>query len=194
MVLISVLSGAYYMHTQKYQMAVNVSVYDENSIDFPSKKVWLDASMWLTTSQYIKVNDFFLINKKFPPIEDLNTVYVTTELQFAIDKLGNSFPELQTLKNMDTLKFSDLMENKMSYEYIYSQFDQKSLKPEHDMFLISFLYNGNKYEVKMIREICNGSYLYSSLGGIYKEGGWHKANRDFLTYRDYLAGKIDSYK
>ncbi|MDC9596868.1 hypothetical protein [Xenorhabdus anantnagensis] len=182
------------MNTQKYQMAVNVSVYDENSIDFPSKKVWLDASMWLTTSQYIKINDFFLINKKFPPIEDLNTVYVTTELQFAIDRLGNSFPELQTLKNMDPLKFSDLMNNKMSYEYIYSQFDQESLKPEQDMFLISFLYNGNKYEVRMIREICNGSYLYSSLGGIYKEGGWHKSNMDFLTYRDYLSGKIDSYK
>jgi hypothetical protein len=179
---------------QKYQMAVNVSVYDEKSIDFPSKKVVFDASEWLKNPQYIKVNDFLLINKKINPIEDLNTIYITTELQFEIDKLESDFPELQKLKNMDALEFSDLIENKMSYEYIYSQFDKKSLKPEQDVFLISFLYNGNKYEVEMIRKICNGKFLYTSLSGIYKEGEWYKSNMNFLTYRDYLAGKIDSYK
>ncbi|MCC8367581.1 hypothetical protein J8V57_15115 [Xenorhabdus sp. PB61.4] len=182
------------MHMQKYQMAVNVSVYDENSIDFPSKKVVFDASKWLKEHQYIKVNDFFLINKKFPPIEDLNTTYITTELQFEIDKLESGFPELRALKNMDALEFSDLMENKINYEYLYSQFDQKSLKPEQDIFLISFLYGENKYEVEMIRKTCEGIYLYTSLSGVYKEGGWHESNRNFLTYRDYLSGKIDSYK
>ncbi|WP_099138892.1 hypothetical protein [Xenorhabdus szentirmaii] len=194
MVLISVLSGAYYMYMQKYQMAVNVSVYDENSIDFPSKKIWFDASKWLTTSQYIKVNDFYLINKKFTSIENLNTVYVTMALQSGIDRIGANIPELHTLKNMDPIKFFDLMENKMSYEYIYTKFDEKSLKPTRDFFLIKFIYKEDKYELLTNRRASEGNYFFDVYDQVYRYNKWHKSNKDLLTYRDYLEGKIDSYK
>ncbi|MDE9539598.1 hypothetical protein [Xenorhabdus bovienii] len=182
------------MHTQKYQMAVNVSVYDESSLDFPSKKVWFDASEWLKSSQYIRVNDFYLIDKKFTPIEDLNTVFVTMALQSEIDDIGAGFPELHVLKDMEPIKFRHFMEGNLSYEYVYTKFDEESLKPIRDLFLIKFIYKEKKYELLAIRKKSNGKYFYTPVSGIYKENGWHKENNDLLTYRNYLAGNIGSYK
>ncbi|WP_187654852.1 hypothetical protein [Xenorhabdus sp. PB62.4] len=41
-----VFSGSYYAYMKKYQMAMLVPSYDENSLEYPSKKVWFDASEW----------------------------------------------------------------------------------------------------------------------------------------------------
>ncbi|MDE9488136.1 hypothetical protein [Xenorhabdus bovienii] len=186
--LISIISGAYYIHMQKYQMAVLVPSYDENSSEFPNKKVWFDASEWLSTNQYIKVNDFYLINKRGVTIDNLNSTYITMQLQYKIDD-SESFFELKALKNMDPVIFFNLMKNKISYEYLYTQFDDKSLKPVQDIFLIKFSYKEKNYEVFTIRELHNNEHIYSCIEFIYKEGEWHKSNRNLLTYRDYLADK-----
>ncbi|MDE9488135.1 hypothetical protein [Xenorhabdus bovienii] len=125
-------------------MAVLVPPYDENFSEFPSKRIWFDASEWLATSQYIKVNDFFLINKNFNPIEPINSIDVlkslkiTRTLQDEIDD-SRKFPKLDVLKNMKSIDFLLLMQDKMSYEYVYTEFDEESLKPVRDFFLLNFL-------------------------------------------------------
>ncbi|MDE9563544.1 hypothetical protein KKI93_05555 [Xenorhabdus bovienii] len=198
--LILFLLGVYYMYMQKYQMYVRVTSYDENSSEFPSKKVWFDASEWLSTSQYIKVSDFFLINKKFNPIEPINSIEVLKALKIirpirsAIDDSKYTFPEIHALKNMNGIEFIELMKEGISYEYIYTQFDEESLKPNQDLFLIRFIHNEKKYELLIARKLYNNEYTYDKLSFLYKENEWHKRNKDILTYRDYLEGKIDSYK
>ncbi|MDX8001121.1 hypothetical protein FE394_18500 [Xenorhabdus sp. Reich] len=188
--------GGYYMYMQKYQMYIRVTSYDENSSEFPSKKVWFDASEWLNSPQYIKVHDTYLINKKYIPIENLDTwgtLGITIKLQ---DKIDNSseFYELNVLKNMETINFLNLMKDKMSYEYIYTKFDEESLKPVLDFFLIKFPCKGKRYELLMMRRLSGNDYVYDHYDFIYKENEWHKHNNNIMTYRDYLAGKIDSYK
>ncbi|MDR0218920.1 MAG: hypothetical protein LBI71_08575 [Enterobacteriaceae bacterium] len=184
------------MYTQKYQMAVLVPSYDESSSEYPNKKVWFDASEWLSTSQYIKVSDFFLINKKFTPIEDLNTLQmlsITTALQDEIDN-SREFSDLLALKNIGMIDFLNLMKDKINYEYIYSEFDEESLKPIRDFFLIKFTYKERKYELFVRRKISDGEYVYDHFYPIYRENEWHKKNKNIITYRDYLEGKIDSYQ
>ncbi|MBD2781609.1 hypothetical protein [Xenorhabdus szentirmaii] len=185
--------GAYYMNMQKYQMYVRVTSYDENSPEFPSKKVWFDASEWLSSPQYIKVHDTYLINKKFIPIENLNILNITMTLQDEIDK-SRILPELQALTNMKPMEFLHLMKDKMNYEYIYTKFNEESLKPELDFFLIKFPYKEKMYELLLMRSVYKNEYVYEHYDSIYNEGGWHKNNKHAMTYRDYLEGKIDSYK
>ncbi|WP_052189596.1 MULTISPECIES: hypothetical protein [Xenorhabdus] len=186
-------SGAYYMYMQKFQMYIRVTSYDVNSSEFPSKKVWFDASEWLKSSQYIKVHDAYLINKKFVPIENLNTLSITMTLQDEIES-SIKFSELNVLKDMEAIKFLQLMQNKMNYEYIYTKFDEESLKPVLDFFLIKFPYKEKKYELLVMRRKYGNEYVYDHFDSIYRENEWHKHNKDTLIYRDYLAGKIDSYK
>jgi hypothetical protein len=181
------------MNMQKYQMYVRVTSYDINSSEFPSKKIWFDASEWLKSPQYIKVHDAYLINKKITPIEDLNILKITRMLQSEIDE-SNQFPELHTLKNLNRINFFDFMKDKMTYEYVYTKFDEESLKPILDFFLIKFFDKENRYELLVMRRVYKGEYFYDRFGPIYRENEWHKHNKDTLTYRDYLAGKIDSYK
>ncbi|WP_038237567.1 hypothetical protein [Xenorhabdus szentirmaii] len=184
------------MYMKKYQMYVRVASYDENSAEFPSKRIWFDASEWLNSPQYIKVHGTYLINKKFIPLENLDTwgaLGITMKLQDKIDN-SNTFPELNALKNMETIKFLNLMKDKMSYEYIYTKFDEKSLKPVLDFFLVKFLYKEKRYELLMMRRLYENDYVYDHYGFVYKENEWHKENDDIMTYRDYLEGKIDSYK
>lgn len=192
-VLILFSLGGYHMYIQKYQMYVRVTSYDENSSEFPSKKVWFDASEWLKSSQYIKVHDTYLINNKFIPIKNLNTLNITMTLQDEIDS-SRKFSELNVLKDMESIKFLHLMQDKMNYEYIYTKFDKESLKPVLDFFLIKFPYKEKKYELLVMRRIYENEYVYDHYDSIYREGEWHKYNKDIMTYRDYLVGKIDSYK
>ncbi|WP_187654854.1 hypothetical protein [Xenorhabdus sp. PB62.4] len=195
-VLILLSLGGYHMYIQKYQMYVRVTSYDESSPEFPSKKNWFDASEWLNSSQYIKVHDAYLINKKFIPIENLDTLKALSITMTLQDEIDNSkkFPELHELQNMETIKFLHLMQDKISYEYIYTKFDKESLKPILDFFLIKFPYKDKKYELLVMRRKYEDEYVYDRYDSIYRENEWHKSNKDTLTYRDYLAGKIDSYK
>ncbi|CDM88586.1 hypothetical protein [Xenorhabdus bovienii] len=187
------------MHMQKYKMAILMPSYDENSSEYPSKKVWFDASEWLATSQYIKVSDFFLINKKIIPIENVNSVDVLKSLKITRtlqEKINDSrdFPELHILKNMNSIDFLKLMQDKFNYEYVYTEFDEESLKPVRDFFLLKFPFKGKKYELLVIRSIYENEYTYDSYWFILRENEWHNNHRDIMTYRDYLEGKIDSYK
>ncbi|MBC8954047.1 hypothetical protein [Xenorhabdus sp. PB62.4] len=184
------------MHMQKYQMAVLVPSYDENSSEYPNKKVWFDASEWLKTPQYIKVSDFFIINKKFTPIDNLDTLKmlsITTVLQDEIDN-SREFSDLSELKNIGMMDFLDLMKDKINYEYIYSEFNEESLKPLQDFFLVKFIHKEKKYELFIRRSFSDGEYVYDHFNPIYRENEWHKRNKNIMTYRDYLEGKIDSYK
>ncbi len=194
------LSVSYFMYMQKYQMAILVPAYGEEPSEYPNKKVWFDASEWLSTSQYIKVSDFFIINKKYTPIDSidkidvLNALKIIRPLLFALDDLGSSFPELHELRNIGRINTLDLMKDKINYEYIYSEFNEESLKPTHDFFLIKFTHKGKRYELLIRRRTSDGGYMYDHFYSIYRENEWHKNNKNIMTYRDYLAGKIDLYK
>ncbi len=49
------------MHKSQQQMAILVISDSENDLDYPNKRKWFDASRWLSTSQYIKIDDFYLL-------------------------------------------------------------------------------------------------------------------------------------
>ena len=65
-VIILTVVGGVYMHRDYYQIAVLVSADNESSPEWPNKRKSFDAREWLETSQYVKINDFYILNKKMP--------------------------------------------------------------------------------------------------------------------------------
>lgn len=188
-VLLAMAGGC--MYVEKYQMAIRTTPSDPEYPDWPArKKYFFDASKWLKDSRYIKSNDFYLINVNYPEIDNLYVYDITIELQNIIRESYSSFPELSPLGDMDAKVFLQKVSGGLSSEYIFSQFDEKTLEPTDDWFLIGFSYNGMKYEAVIVREIYNNKYIYVSRGiFVYKPGEWYKRNGDLLTWRSYMKRK-----
>lgn len=179
------------MYMGKYQMAIRTIPSDPEGPDWPArKKYFFDASKWLKDPRYVKSNDFYLISLNYPEIDNLYVYDITIELQNIIRESYSSFPELSPLGYMDAKVFLQKVSGGLSSEYIFSQFDEKTLEPTDDWFLIGFSYNGMKYETVIVREIYNNKYIYVSRGAfVYKPGEWYKRNGDLLTWRSYMKRK-----
>ncbi|WP_333781320.1 hypothetical protein [Yersinia mollaretii] len=181
--------GVYYMYIKQYQMAVFVTPDSESDVEWPNKHKWFDASEWLEKEQYIKIDNFYLLNTKYVPIENLNIFGITRRLQAAIKNSVSFSPEFTELNNMDDIDFYHLMENNLSYEYLRTEFNDETLKPTEDYFLIYFTFKGVKYEVELLRTIYNGKFVFMTYGSVvHKQGFWHLSLNGYSN-RDYLVGK-----
>lgn len=169
-------------------MAILVDEFDENAAEFPYRKEWFDASRWLKEKQYVKVNDFYLINTNYTPIDNLNSFSITLTIQFAINHKGGNLPALDALADLDPQLFFKLVKDKLSYEYIYTAFDKKTLTPTLDYFLIRFPYQDKKYEIFVHRELVDDEFLFYGRE-LYSEGRWHRDFNRLLTYRAYEASQ-----
>lgn len=183
------IGGAYYMTNQQYQMAILIPELDANATEWPSKRQWFDASKWLKNNRYIKVNDFYLIDTEYTPIDNLNSFNITLAIQTAINDKGNWLSELNSLVDLDPQLFFKLVKDQLDYEYVYTEFNEKTLTPTLDWFLIRFPYQEKKYEALMRREFVNGDFFFMCFGRtyIYPEGEWHRDFNDLLTYKEYMT-------
>lgn len=180
------------MYRQEYQMVVTVPTADANDPNWPNKKIRFDASEWLCQSQYIKINDFYVLNTQYVPIADLNDFGVILGLQEAIEGASYRLPELSELTTMDAQIFKKLVEDKLTYEYLMTEFDSETLKPVNDHFLIFFTYRNVKYEVPVVRIISktSGEYSYRFFENtVRKAGYWHNTDPAVYSYKDYVNGK-----
>ncbi|WP_162473718.1 hypothetical protein, partial [Serratia microhaemolytica] len=143
--------GGYYLLTRPYQMAISVVPESMDDPEWPSKKQWFDASEWLKSGQYIKINDFDLLNLGYIKIDDVNHFGLEGKLQDAIHEAVWAEPTLARLDRMDFLEFHKEMKGRLTYEYLYSTFDTRTLTPTVDYFLIFFSEQGRDYEVEMRR-------------------------------------------
>ncbi|OCQ51389.1 hypothetical protein Ppb6_03429 [Photorhabdus australis subsp. thailandensis] len=199
----------------KNKMAIFVNNPDPNYL---YDKVWFDASKWLNSGDYIKINDFYLI--KLKPI-NLNQVknseyFMYYDIYYNIrhrtygdlDRTAN-FNELvqkvigpadiqgETDAKTDlegTERLSKLISHP-EYEYLYSRFDKKKRQPVIDTLLVSFSYKDKKYEMVISavidEEDKKDQFPYSDIllaRGIQHHGSFYKAN-DLLTYKLYLEEK-----
>ena len=178
------------MHNRQYQMAIFVTPESEDDPEWPNKRKWFDASKWLQSGQYIKLNDFYLLNLKYFPIDDLHQFGITRRLQKAIKDSLVFVPDLASINNMGDEDFFHLMKNNLSYEYLRSEFNKKTLEPTFDYFLIFFIYKGEKYEVQLIRQPYKNDFIFKTYASyVHKAGYWHSTDPAEYSYRDYLAGK-----
>lgn len=177
------------MYQKQYQMAVLVIPDSENDREWPSKKKWFDASTWLKTSQYIKIDDFYLLNIRYIPIKKINDFHITLTLQEAIKRSINIEPALFGLDKMDNQKFFHCMKDNLSYEYLRTEFDVATLTPINDYFLFFFNYKGKYYEVELLREPYKDGFAFPYAGYVHKAGYWHSTSLEGYSYRDYLEGK-----
>lgn len=188
--MIIFFSGGLYMHQQKYKMVVFVTPDSENDSEWPNKRKWFDASEWLKTKQYIKIDDFYLINSNYIPIDDLNVFGITHRIQSAINSSGGLDHKLYLLKDMSAIDFLNLMRGQLSYEYLRTEFNDKTLKPTDDYFLISFSYKGKIYEVELLREIYKSGFIFMTYGSVVnKSGYWHSVSPAGYSYKDYREGR-----
>lgn len=134
-----VFGGGWYMHKSQQQMAILVISDSENDLDYPNKRKWFDASRWLSTSQYIKIDDFYLLNLKHHPVNNINDAGVIVILHFAIRDAIKKFPELSKLSQMDNKEFFHFMQHKLSNEYLRTKFNEDTLEPTDDYFLFFLL-------------------------------------------------------
>lgn len=81
------------------------------------------------------------------------------------------------------------MKGKLSYEYLRTEFNAKTLIPDDDYFLFFFTYNEKKYEVVLLREPYEDGFSFPYAGFVHKAGYWHSKSLEGYSYRDYLAGK-----
>ncbi|EPW7974081.1 hypothetical protein ACWPSR_000068 [Cronobacter turicensis] len=176
------------MYQQQYKMAVIVSTGNENDPQWPSKRIWFDASDWLRDPQYLKINDFYLLKLKYHPIDNLNDFGITLSLQEAIKNSVGTQPQLKSLNNMNNQDFFHCVKNKLSYEYLRSEFNSENFKPTEDYFLIFFSYDGVKYEVELLRTFYKGDFLFMThgLAMVNKAGYWHAVSPAQYSYRDYI--------
>ncbi|HBY4576654.1 TPA: hypothetical protein MIU62_01110 [Klebsiella pneumoniae] len=187
LLLTALCGGGYVMYQQQYKMAVHVTPESENDPEWPSKKKWFDASEWLSTPQYIKINDFYVINTRYVPIGDLNSDQIIFYLKKGINGSEKRFSELSVLSDLDNQEFRELMKDKLSSEYLETQFDKETLTPTIDFFLIYFIYNNKRYEVPIRREYSVNKYHYWVLeGSVKKAGYWHERFPASYSYRKYL--------
>ncbi len=105
MLIIIFFGGGWYMHKSQQQMAILVISDSENDLDYPNKRKWFDTSRWLSTSQYIKIDDFYLLNLKHHPVNNINDAGIIVILHFAIRDAIKKFPELSKLSQMDNKEF-----------------------------------------------------------------------------------------
>ncbi len=152
------------MHKSQQQMAVLVIPDSENDPEWPNKRKWFDASRWLSTSQYIKVDDFYLLNLKYHPINNVNDAGVIVILHFAIRDAIKKLPELLKLSQMDNKKFFYFMQDKLSYEYLRTTFNEDTLEPTDDYFLFFFTYNEISYEVELLRKVTEHGIMFVPYG------------------------------
>ena len=182
--------GGYYMHVQSNEMAVFVMPENENDHEWPNKKKWINASEWLDTSQYIKIDDFYLLNLNYMPIDDLNVFGVTARIQEAIKNSGGDIPELTVLSKLDSQAFFKQMNGVLSSEYLRTEFNNESLTPIDDHFLVFFLYNGKKYEVELLRTVFDGRFIFMTYGSVVRKSGyWHSIHPAEYSYKDFKLGK-----
>ncbi|MEG6303627.1 hypothetical protein UXP06_03350 [Enterobacter ludwigii] len=190
LIVILSITRVLYMHEQQYQMSVLVTPDNENDPEWPSKRKWFDASKWLRIPQYVKIDQIYLLNIKYLPIEDINDFDITLTLQDAIRDEINRLPELSALSKMDDDDFFNLMKNNISYEYLRTKFDVNTLEPTDDYFLFYFTYKGKEYEVELLRKIINNNFLFMPYGyHADRKGYWHSTSPAQYSYRDYIKGK-----
>ncbi|WP_236637578.1 hypothetical protein [Photorhabdus australis] len=199
----------------KNKMAVLV---DNPNPNYLHDKVWFDASKWLNSGDYIKIDDFYLI--KLRPI-DLNKVkdseyFIYYDLYYNMRRkkygdLGSTtnFNELmqKVIGSTDIQGETDVKTDIASterliklishpeYEYLYSRFDKKKRQPVIDSLLVSFFYQDKKYEMVIDAVIDEEDkkdhfpYRHIMLAeSIQRYGSFYKAN-DSLTYKLYLEEK-----
>ncbi|EAN7744048.1 hypothetical protein EOF34_21005, partial [Salmonella enterica] len=165
------------------QMAILVISDSENDLDYPNKRKWFDASRWLSTSQYIKIDDFYLLNLKYHPVDNVNDAGIIVILHFAIRDAIKKFPELLKLSQMDNKDFFHFMQNKLSNEYLRTKFNEDTLEPTDDYFLFFFTYNEISYEVELLRKVTDHGIIFVPYGyQINKKGDWHRRHPSTYSY------------
>lgn len=182
-------SGGMYMYHEEYKMAVFIMPENENDIEWPNKKKWFDAHQWLSTPDYIKINDFSLLNLKYTPIKKLDDYRITLAIHRAVKKSINLEPHLSIFNLMSNSDFFDCLKDNLSYEYLMTSFDAESLLPIRDYFLFYFTLKGVNYEVELIREPYEGNFSYPYVGYVHKKGYWHLSGSDNYSYRNYIQRK-----
>lgn len=179
--------GGYYIHKSQQQMAVLVIPDSENDPEWPNKRKWFDASRWLSTSQYIKVDDFYLLNLKYHPINNVNDAGVIVILHFAIRDAIKKFPELSKLSQMDNKTFFYFMQGKLSYEYLRTKFNEGTLEPTDDYFLLFFTYDEISYEVELLRKVTDHGIMFVPYGyQVNKKGYWNRVHSSASYYNGYM--------
>ncbi|MHB7114598.1 hypothetical protein ACYCGY_07370, partial [Klebsiella pneumoniae] len=94
---------------------------------------------------------------------------------------------LSVLSDLDNQEFRELMKDKLSSEYLETQFEKETLTPTIDFFLIYSIYNNKRYEVPIRREYSGNKYHYWVLeGSVKKAGYWHERFPASYSYRKYL--------
>ncbi|WP_281083852.1 hypothetical protein [Klebsiella quasivariicola] len=177
------------MYQKQYQMAVLVTPDSENDPEWPSKKKWFDASEWLRNPQYIKIDDFYILNIKYVPIEKINDFRITRAIHRSIVDSVNLEPNLSLLSQMNDDTFYIFMKDNLSYEYLRTEFNSETLTPVNDYFLFFFTYKGANYEVVLLREPYKNGGSFPYAGFVHKAGYWHSTSLEGYSFRDYLAGK-----
>lgn len=153
------------------------------------QKKWFDASTWLKSSQYLKLDDFYILNVKYEPVGNLNNFLITMALQEAIKKSLNLEPGLLGLDKMDDQDFFRWSKDKLTYEYLRTDFYSSTLTPINDHFLFYFTYKEVGYEVELLREPYEDGYSFPYAGYVHKVGYWHSVSPAGYSYRDYRDGK-----
>ena len=123
------------------------------------------------------------------PIKKLDDYRITLAIHRAIKKSIILEPHLLPLSSTTNSDFFDFLEGNLSYEYLMSGFDEKSLLPVRDYFLFFFNFEGVNYEVELLREPYENDFSYPYVGYVHKSGYWHSVSPKEYSYRDYLNGK-----
>ncbi|MTH46248.1 hypothetical protein GJV78_08290 [Escherichia alba] len=178
------------MHQENYRMAVIITPDSEDDPEWPGKHKWFDASEWLRMPQYVKINDYYLLNTQYAPVDNVHDIGITRRIQDAVKRSIHSEPELRPLGEMEPGEFSRLVRNSLSCEYLRTSFNHETLRPTEDFFLFSFTYNNQTYEVELLREKYKGGFIFMNYGRpVHKAGYWHGVSPAGYSWRDRLAGK-----
>ncbi|EBS8343098.1 hypothetical protein CF253_22420 [Salmonella enterica] len=178
-----------YLFNQQYKMYVLTPTDDIDSFYWPNEKVWFDASEWLKEPQYKRIDGKYLLNLQYISIE--NHAEIISALWRKKSDWRN-MPELNPLKRMERKNFEELMRNKLTSEYLFTRFDNISLLPDTDYFLVNFSYKDKKYEVLVIRNMVDYKGEKTCLfyvSDIERAGYWYNKKNPPYSHRDYMAGK-----
>lgn len=195
---ITIISGTIYMyfHNQN-QMAVNVPDTTVEDLSRPWKKTYFDASEWLNQKdRYIKINDFYLIDLNFRPMEIRKDSYMLfRELQRRIKGSIALLPGLEPLANMSDEPgnfdfYRAIYATNLQAEYLYTAFDRKTFQPTVDHFLIRFTYNNQIYEVYIERHPYHADEtidMYLALVAGKGKGSIREYNPKMFAYEAYVT-------
>lgn len=189
-IMVIVYSTEVYMNKSQYQMAVLVTPDSEDDPEWPNKRKWFDASKWLNSPQYVKIDDFYLLNLKYHPIDNRNSMGAIIALHHAIRDFSKNNHNFSELNEMNNDVFYSYMKDKISYEYLRSRFDTDTLEPTNDYFLLYFYYNGEEYEVELLRKMTKYGLMFMPFEyHMNKKGYWHAVDPAAYSYQDYIDGK-----